>query len=88
MSGGFLLLVLNYFLIVRKAAFLKRGFKKSTKGTLLVIIYILITVFFAITVASFNRSKLDKKRLAYPLKSEHIDGKSKTQKSLEGRGRK
>jgi hypothetical protein len=66
--------------------FLKCGFKKTLKGGVLVISYILFTALFAITIANLNRAKLVKHRLENSVKIEEIQ--EKKPKSLEGKIRK
>lgn len=83
LSGGLLLGLLNYFLIVKKGKFLECGFKKSSWGGLSVISYIVITAVLAIVVANLNRDKIDRQRLANPVKMEQIQ-KDEKPKSLEG----
>ncbi len=49
---------LNYLLIVKKEEFLKFNFTKDKKGGYLIVAFILLTAFAAITVANFNREKI------------------------------
>jgi divalent metal cation (Fe/Co/Zn/Cd) transporter len=84
-----LLGVFNYILFVRQKKFLEYGFKKDVNGGLLIVAYIVLIAAIFITVANLNRAKLNKQRLANPVKTEQLQKqKDDKPKSLEGRIRK
>jgi hypothetical protein len=95
-SGKYLILIpagviwtITHFFFVKGKRFLEYGFKKGVKGGFLVISYIVLTAALFITVANLNRAKLEKQRLANPVKTEQIQKqKDEKPKSLEGRIRK
>lgn len=61
---GFMILIwgINYFFIIKKEDFLKRNFNKDKKEGTLVIVYIILTAFFAIVAANYNREKIFEQR--------------------------
>lgn len=81
--------LLNYYFIIRHKKFLSYNFKKDVKGGFLIIAYIVLTAVAFIIVANLNRDKLEKQRLANPVKTEEVQiKKDEKPKSLEGRIRK
>lgn len=74
-----------YYGIARPKRFLNYNFQKSVKGGFLVVAYMVLTAVAFVIVANINRERLEKERLANPVKTEDV---RKKRPSLEGKIRK
>jgi len=79
----FIIWFLNYLILVRPQRFLEYDFEMNFKGGVVVIIYLLFTIFAFIIVANLNRAKIENQ------KQNHVVVSPIQQKpSLEGKIRK
>ena len=69
-----LLWLFIYYVIIQKKCFLEYNFKKSKRGGVLVMLYILITLILFLIVAFYNRDKISEEKKLQP-KSQYEERK-------------
>jgi hypothetical protein len=69
---------INHYFFVRERKFLNYGFQKDIKGGFLIVAYLILSVFFAVTEAQFNREKIFKEnvgQISNETRKESLEGK-------------
>ncbi|MFC0262376.1 hypothetical protein [Fontibacter flavus] len=69
---------INHYFFVRERKFLNYGFQKDKKGGFLIVAYLILSVFFAVTEAQFNRKKIFKEnvgQISNEPRKESLEGK-------------
>lgn len=69
---------INHYFFVRERKFLNYGFQKDIKGGFLIVAYLILSVFFAVTEAQFNREKIFKENVGQifnETRKESLEGK-------------